>query len=69
MKFNRQYKCMVSEVQVMVTSVDIYTGRGRREPLWSDGNVLHIDLDGDHTEVHTYKRALSCTEVMCSYCL
>lgn len=44
MKFNRQNKCIVSEVKAVVTSVGmIFTGRGRRESFWNDGNVLHID--------------------------
>lgn len=45
------------------------TGRGMREPFWSDGNVLRTDLDGGHTGIYTGKKPSSCTEVMCIYCI
>lgn len=45
-----QKNCMVSEVWVVVPFVGVMlTGKDIREPFWSHGNVLHIDLDGGHT--------------------
>lgn len=43
-------------------------GGSWRELYPGDENVLHLDLGGDYTGVHTWKSAQSCAFEICAFC-